>query len=245
MMKNIRFALAILFLGSLAVFLTACGGSGSSSGTATLVSIAVTPANPSIPVGVTRQFTASGIYSDGTSRDITTQVTWSSSNPVIATVNGSGLATAVTAGTAAATIKAASGSISGSTTLTVTSATLASLSVTQANPRIPLGATQQFAASGAYSDGTSYDITTRVTWTSSNPSVATVNSNGLATAIAAGTATITATITSFRDDLGEYDSYGNLGNSIFHFCDPGQSEHPRGRHPAVCRLRRIFGRDKS
>ncbi|MGA2957592.1 MAG: Ig-like domain-containing protein [Thermodesulfobacteriota bacterium] len=169
---------------------------------ATLSSIAVTPANPSVPAGVNQQFIALGTYSDGTSHDITTQVTWTSSNTSEATVSNSGLATAITVGTA--TITATSGSISGSTTLTVTPATLSSIAVTP-NPfplefssfptllSIPVGATLQFTALGTYSDGTSHDITTQVTWTSSNPAAATISSSGLATAFAAGTANITAT----------------------------------------------------
>ncbi|MBU4143154.1 Ig-like domain-containing protein, partial [Patescibacteria group bacterium] len=74
--------------------------------------------NPSLPLGNTVQFTASGSYSDGTTLNITAQVTWSSSNTSVATVNNSGLATAMATGTA--TITATSGSISGNTTLTIT-----------------------------------------------------------------------------------------------------------------------------
>jgi YVTN family beta-propeller protein len=111
---------------ALTAFIAGCGGGGGGGGgggpTATLISISVTPANPSIPVGVTKQFAASGTYSDGTSHDITTQVAWSSSNTSVATVNSSALATAVSAGTT--TITAISGSISGNTTLTVPPATL-------------------------------------------------------------------------------------------------------------------------
>ena len=193
LMKNIRFVLAILFLGSLVVSLTTCAGPLALNG------IVITPANPHIPVGVTQQFTATGYYNDQTRYDITTQVTWSSSDPSVATVNSSGLATAIAAGTATITATSTtpssysiSGS-SGSTILTVNSAALSSISVTPANPSIPVGVTQQFAATGTYSDGTSYDITTQVTWISSDTLVATVNSSGLATAIAAGTASITAT----------------------------------------------------
>jgi hypothetical protein len=122
--------LLVLFL-----ILAGCGGgantdSGGSStdrggSTAQLVSISVTPANPSIPMGVTEQFAASGTYSDGTTHDMTMQVTWRSSNTSVATVNSSGLATAVAAGTA--TITGTSGSISGSTTLTVNPAGTISL----------------------------------------------------------------------------------------------------------------------
>ena len=61
---------------------------------ATLTSIAVTPANPTVPTGTTRQFTATGTYSNTTTQDITSQVTWTSSNTAVATIDGSGLATA-------------------------------------------------------------------------------------------------------------------------------------------------------
>jgi uncharacterized protein YjdB len=158
-----------------------------------LSSISVTPANPSIPVGVTQPFTATGTYADGTSRDITTQVIWSSSNTSIATVNTTGLATAVAVG-AGITITATSGKISGSASLAVNSATLSSISVTPANPSVPAGVTQQFTATGTYSDGSSYVITAQVTWSSSNTLVATVvDISGLATAVATGNAAITAT----------------------------------------------------
>jgi hypothetical protein len=88
------------------------------AGTApTLTSIAVTPANPSVQTGATQQFTATGTYSDSTTQNITSQVTWSSSDTAVATINSAGLATGVDTGTT--TISAAQGSISGNTTLTV------------------------------------------------------------------------------------------------------------------------------
>ena len=169
------------------------GGGGESEGSTpppTLSSIAVTPANPSVPSGFTQQFTATGTYSDGTNQNITTQVTWGSSNTSVATINTSGLATPVAAGTA--TITATLGSVSGSTTLTVPS--LSSLSVTPANPSVFVGITQQFTATGTYSDGTNQNITTQVTWGSSNTSVATINTSGLAQGVAIGSSVITATL---------------------------------------------------
>ena len=84
----------------------------------TLVSIAVTPSNPSGHVGATQQFTATGTYSDGTSHNVTTSVNWSSSNTSVATINGSGFGTAISVGTA--TFTATLGSISGNTTVTMT-----------------------------------------------------------------------------------------------------------------------------
>ena len=179
----------------LGVFLLAgCGGDGSSNDAgATLTAIAVTPANPSIPSGVTKQFTATGTYSDGTSDDITALVTWSSGNTLVATVGTwSGLATGITVGSSV--ITATFELQSASTTLTVTNATLSSITVTPVNPSIAVDLTKQFTATGNYSDGTSHDITASVTWSSEDTLVATINASGLATGIAAGSSVITATM---------------------------------------------------
>jgi hypothetical protein len=83
-----------------------------------LNAIAVSPANSSLPNGTTQQFTATGSYSDGSTQNLTNSVTWGSSNTSVATINSTGLATA--AGTGNTTISAFSGSVSASTTLTVT-----------------------------------------------------------------------------------------------------------------------------
>ena len=157
----------------------------------TLVSISVTPPSPSIWVGSTQQYAAIGTYSDGSTQNLTGSATWSSSNTAVATINGAGLATGVAAGSS--TITATSGSISGSATLNVALITLESISVTPANTSISIGTTQQYTATGTYSDGSTQNITSSVTWSSSNTAVATINSSGLATAVAIGSATISAT----------------------------------------------------
>jgi Bacterial Ig-like domain (group 2)/Abnormal spindle-like microcephaly-assoc'd, ASPM-SPD-2-Hydin/Galactose oxidase, central domain/Kelch motif len=165
--------------------------------TAVLQSITVTP-TVSIAAGTTQQFTATGHFSDGSTQNITTTSTWSSSNTAVATVSNAsgsqGLATAVASGTAS--ITAASGSISGSATLTVTPAVLVSITISPPSPTITAGSTQQFTATGKFSDNSTQNITTSVTWNSDTQSVATISnaagSQGLATAVAAGSATISA-----------------------------------------------------
>ena len=87
----------------------------------TLASIAVTPANPTIQTSATQQFTATGTYSNNSTQDITSQVTWASSNTAVATINTAGLATAST-GAGTTTISATLGAVSGNTTLTVQTA---------------------------------------------------------------------------------------------------------------------------
>jgi len=180
--------------------------SGSITGTTTLTvtaavlnAITVNPTAASIPLGTTQQFTASGSFSDGSTQDVTATAHWSSSDGTVATVSNTvgsqGLASALASG--AVTITAASGSVSGSGNLTVTAASLVSIAITPLNPAIPLGTSQQFAATGTYTDGTTKDITPTVTWTSSIPSVAVISnaiqSQGLATSAGTGTTSITGT----------------------------------------------------
>jgi hypothetical protein len=169
---------------------------------ATLSSIAVTPVNPSIAKGLTQQLTATGTYSDATTVNITTSVIWSSGDILVATMNPNGQLTSGLAngvGLGNALITATEGSVSGSTTLTVTAATLSSIVVTPINPTIPSGVNKQFAATGTYSDSSVADITAKVTWSSSDILVATVNNDGLTSGIAAGSASITATLAALSD----------------------------------------------
>jgi Bacterial Ig-like domain (group 2) len=104
--------------------LSACLVSGGCTWTskppAVLTSLAVTPVGPAITVGATQQFAAIAKFKDGSSKDITSSVTWSSSDNHIASISGSGLATGIAAGIT--TISATSASVTGSTALDVTSA---------------------------------------------------------------------------------------------------------------------------
>ena len=181
--------------GTVTVTASSSGVSGTVTVTVTaasLTSIAVTPANPSIAAGTTKQFTATGTFSDKTSQDISSQVTWSSATPAVATIASRGLATGVAVGTS--TISASLSGQTGSTLLTVTAATLSSIAVTPASPSIAAGTTKQFTAIGTYSDKTAQDISSLVAWSSATASVATVSSQGLATGLSIGTSTISASL---------------------------------------------------
>ncbi|HTD25004.1 MAG TPA: Ig-like domain-containing protein [Terriglobales bacterium] len=156
-----------------------------------LTSLAISPRNPVVPNGTPKQFTVTGTYTGGSTQDLTNTVNWTSSSTTVATINSSGLATTIAQGST--TIRAALGSVSDSTALTVGSPTLASVAVTPASPVATRGATRQFTATGTYTDGSTQNLTSTVTWTSSAPAIATINSSGLATAVAQGSSTITAT----------------------------------------------------
>jgi Protein of unknown function (DUF3443)/Bacterial Ig-like domain (group 2) len=174
--------------------LTGCGGGGSSPAP-TLVSIAVAPLSPSVAVGSTQQLTATGTYSNNTTQNLTALVTWTSTNAGVATISTTGLARGVATGTT--TITAASGTVTSSpVTLTVTPAALSSIAVTPADPSIAVAGTVQFTATGTYTDGSTQNLTTAVTWSSLSSFTATISttagSNGLATGVNPGTTTIRA-----------------------------------------------------
>ena len=75
----------------------------------------------------------------------------------------------------------------------LTISTLASIAVTPANPTIAAGQSQQFSATGTYSDASTADLTGLVSWASTNTASATISAGGLASGIAAGTSSISAT----------------------------------------------------
>ncbi|HJW30166.1 MAG TPA: Ig-like domain-containing protein [Saprospiraceae bacterium] len=167
----------------------------------TISSIRVTPANVSMANGTTQQFIATAIFTDGTTLNWTSAVDWSSSNTEVATISntpgaiGNGRVTSVAAGTAVITATDLINNLSGTATVTVANAVV--ITVTPAAPSIANGTTQQFTATETFTDGTTIDLTTLAFWNSSDTGVATISnasgSNGLATAVAAGTTSITAT----------------------------------------------------
>ncbi|MFZ0959005.1 MAG: Ig-like domain-containing protein [Candidatus Sulfotelmatobacter sp.] len=176
---------------------TLSGVSGSVTltvGAPAITKLVVSSTSASIARGTTVQFTATGTLTDGTTENATGLVTWSSSNSLVVSINvngAQGLAMGVTAGMA--TITATANGVSASATLTVTSATLTSINVTPVNAQIPLGTVQQFTATGTFSDSTTQDITGTVVWSASPTSVASITVSGLATGKDLGTVTVTAT----------------------------------------------------
>lgn len=161
-----------------------------------VVSIAVTPGSPSIGAGATQAFTATATMTDNTTKDLTTLATWTSGTPTSASIANTGIAKGLAVGTS--TITATFNGINGSTLLTVTEATLVSISLLPANATIPVGMKQNYFATGTFSDGSTEDLTETVAWSSGDPTHATISdaadsTKGEATAIAQGSAVITAT----------------------------------------------------
>jgi uncharacterized protein YjdB len=178
------------------VRIVAKGNPGGSSDTAVVTvtpapvaTVAVSPATASVAVGQTVQLAATPQDTGGNPLSGRV-VTWASTNPGVAMVNGSGLVSGVAVGTAAVT--AACEGQSGTVAITVTVAPVASVAVSPASASLMAGQTVQLTATPEDANGSA--LTGRaVTWANSAAAVATVSASGLVTGVAAGTATVTAT----------------------------------------------------
>lgn len=164
------------------------------TGTATITvqrvpvaSVAVTPATSSVSAGSVVQLTATPRDASGNSLN-DRAVAWSSSNDNVASVSSTGRVVATAPGTA--TIRATSEGVTGTATVTVTQVVRVSPTTLALRDRGSTNRTGQLTATDQFDRPLP---TGQVTWTSSNPAVATVSTTGLVTGQSVGTATITAT----------------------------------------------------
>ena len=209
----ISLCLAVISIAVLTLGMTACSLNSTTTPAPKLLSIALQPVSPyDLSVGTTMHFFAYGTYSDNAVTNITSHVTWNSDNSNIAYIDVSGLVTGEAAGQA--NITASMDGITSpavSLPVIISAATpssttpgpaLISIAITQPstlsiNLILAYQKTQQFVATGSYSDGSKKDITTLVTWTSSASNIASITSAGLTTGIAEGTTLITASMPGF------------------------------------------------
>lgn len=119
--------------------------------------------------------------------DSTDKVTWKSKNDKIVSVDENGNITALATGTTE--ITATAGSVSAVCKVTVEGVKVSEVKLDKTSVSLKAGETEQLTATVTPDNAT--DKT--VTWTSSKPTVAAVDENGKITAVAPGTATITAT----------------------------------------------------
>lgn len=184
--------------------LVALGGESANGsglpGLPTLSAITLAPSVASIVQGQTQQFTATGLLSNGTLQPITSGLTWSASSPSgsVSSISPTGLANGLSAGEESITATAPTGllgllsPITSTATLTVLPV-LSSITVSPAVASLAQGQTQQFTASGLFSNGTVQTITNDLNWSAASGSLASVSNTGLATALQPGLDTITAT----------------------------------------------------
>jgi hypothetical protein len=149
-------------------------------------------------VGIGERFTATAVFTDGSTVDVTNAATWTSSDATTLAVSNAmgaqGAATSLAPGSV--TVTAAYMGTSGSTTATVTTASLMGIVVGGISGNLAVGAHLQLTATASYDDGSTFDVTKLVTWISTSTDVATVSnatgSNGVATGVSAGMTTVEA-----------------------------------------------------
>jgi len=146
------------------------------------------------PSGANRtvQLTATVLPTNATIRE----VMWSSDNPAVATVSATGLVTAQAVGTASIIATTVGVDADGNTrsrgvdiNVVVPEVPVTSVSISGGVRSLNTGQTTQLTANVSPANATNRNVV----WSSSNPAVATVNANGLVTALLPGSATITAT----------------------------------------------------
>jgi hypothetical protein len=164
-----------------------------------LTSIEITSAVTTIAAKTSIMLIVQGNFSGQFTRDVTDLAVWTSDSPTVATFQTAAHPNRVTGripGTA--TLMASVKGISSTVKISVSSATVSTLTISPVDPSIPKGLTANFHANGTFSDGTTQDVTFDATWNSSAPDIASVSdaaddSKGYAKALAIGSSTITAT----------------------------------------------------
>jgi uncharacterized protein YjdB len=158
-----------------------------------VTSVVVFPATAAMPLGSTRTLTVT--VSDKNGIALTGRaVAFSSSNPAVATVNGSGVVVATSIGRAVISAKAVQDDVTGTATIDVVQAPVSSVAITPAGSQTVFqGLTLQLSATLRDNNQPPNILTGRaINWTTSNPAIATVSSNGLVTGVALGSTQITA-----------------------------------------------------
>ena len=149
--------------------------------------------NTSPTLNVEKPMRATGIYSDGSTKDITFFVDWSVTSPNIATINRKGVITATALGNL--TIVARYAGLQDQQLDTVVIHPITSLSIQNSNSTLSVGATTQLVVL----DQNGQDVSDKVNYTSSDETIATVSSNGTVTALKAGSVTITVAINNLSE----------------------------------------------
>lgn len=166
------------------------------NGTAVLVTrklptgLAVTPDTSTIASNQTVQMMATATYSDASKEDISGTVTWTSSDPTVATVSSNGLVTAVKEGTVTITASVPGGAVNGTAKVTVKNAAPTKITLTPSESSLLVGTTATLTPS--YKPANVNESLIKLKWKSSDEKVATVDEDGVVTAVSKGTTTITA-----------------------------------------------------
>ncbi len=182
----------IVLLISLFSITAIIGCGASSSKKPVLMKIEVTPLDTDLPYGIEKQCTATAIYSDNSTKNITDLVVWSSNSDAVS-VSDSGLMTGITFGESATITATDSPSgIEGNLVVTVTDIILTEIQISPEIAILAIGTSIQYTATGIFSDNSNRDLSSQVTWLSDNETAATIDDWGLLSGIDEGIVKVTA-----------------------------------------------------
>lgn len=190
----------------------------------------ITPGKARIALGTAQPYEAIAFYSDNTTQDVSTQVSWTSDNPAVATVEAQGSSVLATGNTIGTTVINAvmDGIKSNLAQLTVSNAQLVALRINPAEDMfVPKGLSQTYVAIGEFSDMSTQDLTRQVSWSSDNSSVVAVSGLGKVVAITKGTARISA---SYRSVVKSNEALVTVTDAILTRVqvDPVKTTIPKG-----------------
>lgn len=180
-----------------------------------VVSLTLTPSPANVEIGSTLQMSLNAVLQSGQQLDVTGGAQWSVSDPTLASVDA-GVVTGLAAGVVV--VNATYGEQVQSAGVTVREPIrLGAIELSATTLSLDLAGTQQLTATGVLTDGNRMDVTSMVTWTSSNPAIASVSATGLVTGVAIGNASITAmmnNVTAAASVTVQSCAYPQAGNRV-------------------------------
>ncbi|OAN11233.1 hypothetical protein A3K86_19945 [Photobacterium jeanii] len=160
---------------------------------AVISAITISPSPLQITIGTKQPLVATATFSDGKTTNITTSANWNSTNYRVVTVNNQGVITGKAIGNSVITASL-NGITSSNLNVQVINAAPQSIQIAPTQLLLHKGQTQALTANGIYSDGSTANITTKVSWSTSNTNIATVNTKGIVTGVNTGKTQIIASL---------------------------------------------------
>lgn len=190
---------------------------------AQLLSLTISPPNPSVALGRTQQFVGTGAYTDGSQKDLTQQLLWSADYSTEGYTDVAWMATSAgtrgiahTTGLGVIKIIAEMNGITTSTNLTVTPKEVIDVTISPASGlSLDVGALQQFTATAIYTNGSTMDVTDpsgggyTTTWNVNDNTLLNLNFAGVAHAKALSEGLVIITLTAVTPD-GTFNRVSNL-----------------------------------
>jgi uncharacterized protein YjdB len=188
-MKFMKIAITLLSL----LFLMSGCESKSSSKSKTVEKINSTltiEGDDIVNIGTAQKLLLVNLSDDGKRETVDSDVLWSSSDNIVATIDKNGNFVALSAGSV--TIIANYKQEQATFIITINPITVVSISIVQDNFTLAIGSTQQFILSATYSDNSAQSVLENINWSSKDSTVVAISESGLLTAVGVGTTSITA-----------------------------------------------------